>query len=448
MALTHARALEPGLDVRDADPTGDRALLDRLTMFAVRRWTPTAMADGADGILMDVTGAAHLHGGESVMAQRIVRFCRRLGLDARIAVAGTIGAAHALARYAGQRVAICEPLSETEALAPLPVAALRLDASQRSAARRLGIERIGELLSMPRAPLARRFGASLLDRMDQALGRLGEPFDAFIPYDVPEEEMRFSEPIAGADAISCAMAELVRDLAFRLQERGLGARVVRLICERVDRDEQTIAVGMGRATRDVRHMLRLLSMRVETIDPGFGIDAMRLIAVQTEPLGPVAVEGDLGAGEGPRDVGDLIDQIATRLGASSTFRSTAVESDVPERSVARIGPMDAAVDWSLPWPRPVRLLRRPERIEGVMALIPDQPPKRFTWRGVIHVVTRSDGPERVTGEWWKRTSEAFSVRDYFRVENERGERFWVFRRGDGEHAQTGDLSWWMHGFFG
>jgi protein ImuB len=448
MALTHARALEPGLDIRDDDPAADRALLDRLVLLAVRRWTPTAMADADMGILMDVTGAAHLHGGEDQMARRLIRLCRRLGLDARVAVAGTIGAAHALARYGGQPVMLCDIHGEAHALACLPVAALRLDLRQRSAARRLGIERVADLLAMPRAPLARRFGTSLLERLDQALGRVAEPFDAFMPYEVPQEEVRFAEPIGGAETIARAVGELAVALADSLRARGLGARIVRLVCDRVDREQQQVTIGMARATRDVAHVLRLLSMTIETIDPGFGIDAMRLIAIRTESLGATALEGDLGGRESARDIGDLIDQIAMRLGGQAAFRFSAVESDVPERSVVRIAPMAEAADWSLPWPRPIRLLRHPERIDGVIALLPDQPPRRFVWRGTAHVVACADGPERITGEWWKRTSEAFAVRDYFRVENERGERFWIFRRGDGEHDGTGDLSWWVHGLFG
>ena len=159
------------------------------------------------------------------------------------------------------------------------------------------------------------------------------------------------------------------------------------------------------------------------------------------------IDCDLGMDDRPHDVGDLVDQIATRLGGSSAFRPCPVESDVPKRSVVRIGPTGDPLDWPSQWPRPILLLRRPEPIDGVVALMPDQPPKRFVWRDAIHVVTRADGPKGITDEWRRRTSEAFSVRDYFRVENERGERYWVFRRGDGQLGRTGDLSWWMHGVF-
>lgn len=446
MALTHARVLVPELDVRDGDPAADAALLHRLALFAVRRWTPTAMVDDDHGLLMDLTGVAHLHGGEETMARRVIRFCARLGVTARMAVAGNIGAAHALARFGGARVAVCEEHGEPEALAPLPVAALRLTPAQKDAARRLGIESVGDLLAMPRGPVAKRFGASLIARLDQAIGRLPEPFDALVPFEVPQEEMRFAEPIGSAEPIAAAMAELVGALCETLRHRSLGARVVRLTCDRVDREDQVVAVGMARGTRDVRHILRLLGMKVETIEPGYGIDAMRLVAVRTEPLGPSNVEGDLAGVEA--DLASLVDQIATRLGAEAVFRSSAVETHVPERSVRLVHPSAEPVDWPSRWPRPARILRRPEPLDGVIALLPDQPPRRFVWRGRMHVVARADGPERLVGEWWKRTSEAYSVRDYFRLEDERGERFWIFRRGDGQSPRTGDLSWHMHGFFG
>jgi protein ImuB len=447
MALTQARALVPELDVRDADPAGDLRELQRLALFGVRRWSPTAQVDAPDGLLLDLTGVPHLFGGEECMARRMVQFCRRIGLDARIAIAGTAGAAHALARFGGHAVTICPLHGELGAIGGLPLAALRLDQRQRDAAQRLGIERINDLIAMPRAPLSRRFGAALLTRLDQAIGRVAEPLIGIVPFEVPMVERRFAEPIGAAETIARAMAELAKRLAADMLARGLGVRLLRLVCERVDREEQIVTVGTARGTRDAAHMLRLLGMKIETIEPGFGIETMRLIALRTEPLGAVALSADLG-GDEEADVALLIDQIVTRLGRSAIYRSTMRESDVPERGIGRVAPMEPAISWPTLWPRPARLLRRPERIDNVLSELPDQPPRRFVWRGATHSIVRADGPERISGEWWRRTGESYAVRDYFRVENERGERFWVFRRGDGEDRRSGDLSWHIHGIFG
>ena len=447
MALTQARALVPGLDVRDADPEADAALLARLGLFAARRWTPRAAACGPDGLWLDLSGIVHLFGGERRMCERILAFCARLGLAARIAVAATPGAAHALARFGAERLILCSSGGDAEALAPLPLAALRIEEDVLAAARRLGIDTIGDLIAMPRAPLERRFGKTLLLRLDQALGRAAEPFDPIVPEEPPAVTLRLLEPIATAEAIAQVLAELVARLMRLLAEAGLAARTLTLICLRVDGEEQQVAIGTARASRDAAHLLRLLSGRIETIEPGFGIEAMRLVAGRCEPLGPQPVAGLL-AGEDPApDLAPLIDRLAARLGRRRLFRVSAVESDVPERSARRVGPLAAASSWP-DWPRPVRLLSPPERVENVVALLPDQPPRRFTWRGRRHVVRQADGPERIHGEWWRRLSEAEAVRDYFQVEDEEGGRFWLYRRGDGLDNRTGDLSWYMHGVFG
>jgi protein ImuB len=330
-----------------------------------------------------------------------------------------------------------------------PVAALRLEPHQQDAARRLGIDRIGDLIAMPRAPLAKRFGASLLDRLDQATGRVAEPFDALLPFVVPEEELRFAEPIGGADGIARAMAELVAALADHLRGRGLGVRVVRLVCDRVDRQDQIITVGMARATREVAHILRLLAMKIETIDPGFGIDAMRLIAVRTEPLGASVVEGDLGGQPANADMALLIDQIITRLGTHSIYRASAIESDVPERSVGRIAAMADPTGWPDPWPRPVRLLRRPEKLDDVIALLPDQPPRRFTWRGDRPI--RSSAPTAPSASMANGGSappRSTACATISASRTRRGAAIGCSARGDGERAVTGDLSWYLHGVFG
>jgi protein ImuB len=447
MALTQARMLVPGLDARDSDPEADAALLARLGTFAARRWTPRAAVSGPDGLWLDLSGVAHLFGGERRMCERIVAFCARLGFSARIAVAGTLGAAYALARFGDAAILACRVGGEAEALAALPLAALRLDEPGLAVARRLGLERIGELAAMPRAPLERRFGTDLLLRLDQALGRAGEPFDPIVPADPPSVELRFVEPIATAEAIAEAMAEALGRLVVALEQAGLGARLLDFVCARIDGEEPAIRIGTARASRDRDHLLRLLAPRIETIDPGFGIERIRLVAFRVEPLGPRPITGLLDAASQATDLVPLIDRLVGRLGPRRLYRMSAVESDVPERSVRRIAPLDRPQGWPS-WPRPARLLSPPERVHDVIALLPDQPPRRFTWRGRSYRVRQADGPERIHGEWWKRRAEAEAVRDYFQVEDEAGHRFWLFRRGDGEDPRTGDLGWYLHGVFG
>jgi protein ImuB len=463
MAVSQARALVPGLDIRDDDPEADLDVLHRLALFAARRWTPRASVSPPDGLFLDLTGVAHLFGGEERMCRRIVAFCARAGFAARIAVAGTPGAAHALARFGPGT--ICPVNGEPEAISPLPLTALRVEEPVLAAARRLGLETIGDLLPLPRGPLQRRFGKTLLARLDQALGRMGEPIEPVVPEEAPSALLRFAEPIATAEAIAEALGHLMSSLVATLQKQGLAARTLALLCDRVDGKVERIAIGTARATRDGAHLIRLLAMKIEKIEPGFGLDSMRLVAGRVEPLAPdqpsLRAERSNPAGLGdpgllrrcaPRndeetDLAILVDRLAGRLGPRRLYRATAVESDVPERSVARTGPLDGASPWPK-WPRPVRLLSPPERVENVVALLPDLPPRRFTWRGRAYRVTRADGPERIHGEWWKRTAEAEGVRDYFQVEDEDGSRFWLYRRGDGVDRRTGDLSWYLHGVFG
>ncbi len=458
MPLTQARALVPGLDVRDAAPAADSAILERLALFAARRWTPTAaVSAGLDGLWLDLTGVSHLFGGERAVAARMLRTCARAGFTARIAVAGTAGAAHALARYGREPLAICPSGGEAAAIAQLPPAALRLEQNQIDAARRLGIETVGDLLASPRGPIGRRFGTSLIARIDQAIGRQGEPIEAIAPFQPPSATLRFVEPIATAEAIATALADAMTMLVRELGLRGLGARALLLACLRVDGAEQRVRCGTARATRDGGHLLRLLAMRIETIEPGFGIEGIRLVATRSEPLAAEAIDGGLGAAGGPHgwggdppapDLAPLIDRLAGRIGARNLYRVGAVESDVPERGVRPAPPLAEVAEWPRRWPRPARLLSPPEQVDHVIFEIPDHPPRRFVWRGRPYLVTRGDGPERIHGEWWRRSGEADAVRDYYQVEDEAGARFWLFRRGDGLDPRTGDLSWHLHGVFG
>jgi protein ImuB len=470
MAITQARAQVSGLDIRPADPEGDLAALRRLAVALARRWSPVVAFDGAGGLFLDLTGVAHLFGGEEAMARRLVRLLARLGFTARLAIADTPGAAHALARHMrdDRDFWICPPGGHEAAIASLPVQALRVDEAAVELLRRLGVERIGTLAAMPRAPLVRRFGAGFAARLDQALGYLPEPLVPVVPPQMIVALRRFAEPIATAEAIAHWLGRLVPELAQALEAAGLGARSVELLADRIDGVPQRIRIGLARPSRDAAHLVRLLARRIETMEPGYGIDALTLHVRRAERLDAQALAERLDEEAAP-DLAPLVDTLATRIGHARLWRCRPVESDVPERSSARAPLLDppersgprpkrddvrqldragALPPWHARWPRPARLLHRPERVDDVIALLPDQPPRRFTWRGTQHRVVRADGPERVHGEWWKRLAEVHSVRDYFRVEDEQGRRYWLFRRGDGEREATGDLSWYLHGVFG
>lgn len=447
MAATHARALVSDLDFRPAEPDADAALLDRLALLAVRRWSPIAAVTPTDGLWIDLAGCEHLHGGEERFCRRLLAFCRRAGFTARVAVADTAGAAHALARFGNANCIRVEARATADALAPLPIAALRLAPSALTAARKFGFERVSDLLPVARGPLARRLGLATITRLDQALGAVAEPITARDDPEVPIVERRLLEPIGTAEAIEQVMGDLLGDLAEVLTARGLGARSLRLTGLRVDGTEQVVVVGTSRPTREVLHLLRLLRLRIERIDPGMGIEQFWLLAPHTEPLDAIALGAVLAGETLVRDPSRLVDVIAGRIGARSVFRIAPVESHVPERAVAHSDPNAVPGNWPT-WQRPIRLFARPEPLSRVMALMPDQPPRRFEWRGKTYKVVAGDGPERVHGEWWRRDAEVWAVRDYYRIEDEEGGRYWVFRRGDGFEDDTGDLSWWMHGVFG
>ncbi|NML08025.1 DNA polymerase Y family protein [Sphingomonas sp. G-3-2-10] len=447
MAAAHARALVGDLDVRDADRHGDQAWLDRLALHAVAHWTPVAAPSGDDGIWLDLTGTSHLHGGEKRFCVRVLRFLARLGFTGRVGVAGTPGAAHALARFGGERVTILPPGSEASALAGMPVAALRLESAALGAAARFGLERVGDLLPVPRGPLARRLGLSTVTRLDQALGRAAEPIVPVVPFEAPEVSRRLLEPIATPEAIAQVISDLVADLVALLQQRGLGVRAARIIAERVDGADQHLSIGASRATRDPAHLKRMFGLRIDRLEPGLGIEAMHLIVPHSEPLGARIAGALIADGNAPPDLAPAIDQLAGRAGENAVFRIGLEPSDVPERAVRRLGALAAPEGWPA-WTRPVRILPRPELLSHVVALLPDHAPRRFTWRGKPYRVIAGDGPERIHGEWWRTDKELWAVRDYFRVEVEGGQRLWLFRRGDGVVPETGDLSWYLHGFFG
>jgi protein ImuB len=448
MPIAQAQAVVPGLTVVPAEPERDAQALEELAAWSLR-YAPLTAPDRPDGIWIDATGCAHLFGGEATMLADVAERLARSGIVARAAIADTAGAAWAVARY-GSTAANVLPTGETlAALRPLPIAALRLPDATIAGLVRLGFDRIDQLLAAPRAPLTLRFGPEVVRRLDQALGRLGESIDPVSPPHTVSARMAFPEPLLTPEALSGVIARLANMVCGGLERRAEGARRLDLTFERVDRSEQVICIGTARPSRRPGHLARLLDAQIERIDPGLGIEAIRLAAPLTEPLAFEQPRAGFIAGEktGP-DVSVLVDRLINRLGARKVYRAAAVESDVPERSVRRVDPLSPPTKaaWPPGMPRPARLLKPPQPVEAV-AMLPDNPPAQFIWRRKRHRIRRADGPERIAGEWWATDRERSAIRDYWQVEDEDGRRFWLFRSGDAIDPATGDLRWFLHGIF-
>lgn len=462
MTLAQAQALVADLSVHDADPDGDIATLRRLAGWCLR-YAPLASPDPPDGLWIDVTGSTHLWGGEAALLQDLVQRLSGRGLNVRAALADTPGFAHAMARFAVDPICVMPPGAAPSDLAPnLPIEALRLPPDILNGLRLVGFEHIAPLAAAARAPLVRRFGASLATRLDQLHGVVFEPIVPLAPEAAIQARLSFVEPLLTAEAFTTVIARLARLVCSELEHAGLGARCLDLLFERVDGSVQALRIGAARPNRDPSHLGRMLDERLEQVDPGMGVEAMRLLVVAADRVSLTQTEASLPDNEPPTDTASLVDRLVNRLGPSRLYRIEPVESHVPERSVRKAPPLPSALPPSFPgrrpakprfglsWPadlpRPVRLLDPPQPIE-TMALLPDHPPIAFTWRRIRHRVRHADGPERIAGEWWKRDGEMRSIRDYYRVEDEDGRRFWLFRRGNGRNVDTGDMRWFLHGFF-
>jgi protein ImuB len=445
MPAAKAQALFRGLMLVDADPVTDAAALERITFWALTLYSPIVAIDGLDGIVMDTEGADHLQGGELRMVTKIANQFLAKKLTAHVAIADTWGAAHACARSISRETVIV-PVGETlRAVERLPLLLLRLPAKVVGDLRILGFQTIGELANTPRAPLTQRFGPEIGRRLDQIFGRAAEPIDPIRTTELIEVARAFAEPIGAAETINKYVARLVVQLVEELQKRGLGVRRADLIVEKVDGTRQAIRAGTVKPVRDVAWLTKLFRDRTEKIEPGFGIEKLILVAVVAEPMQERQKASSL-VEEEVTDVTPLIDIYGNR--GQRVYRVAPVASDVPERCVQRIAAAadPIAVAWVGHWRRPVRLLARPELIEAI-ALMPDRPPVAIVWRGKRRKVKRADGPERIFGEWWQRDAEMEAVRDYFVIEDEAGERLWVFRSGDGVDPDTGSHRWFCHGIF-
>ena len=448
MPLADARAMRPDLVAHEADEAADAKLLDEIAAWC-ERFTPIVVPDPPQGLLLDITGCAHLFGGAARLLDEAERRLTAQGFVTRAAIAPTPGAAWAFARTG--RALLVDAGGLKEALAPLPVGALRLKPEAAALLKRLGLKSIGQIMHAPRQPFAARAGQHAMLRLDQALGRAPE---ALTPRRKPPPLFalrRLAEPILTMEAILIVAEALCADLCAQLDERGAGAQLLRLLLFGVDNRTRTIQLGLSRPERDVKTMLRLLRERLsvtpEALDAEFGFEAMRLDAAEITPIILRPVDLAPAAGRDKEAEARLIDRLTARLGEARIGRPTLKLVHAPER----------ANDWGTansvaaepPSPpqdgvarRPLRLLARAQLIEAV-ASVPDGPPMRFRWRRVLHEVARAEGPERIMPDWLRAPSAR--PRDYYRVEDKDGRRFWLYR--EGFHHEEPAPRWFLHGLF-
>jgi len=461
MRLPDARALCPTLRAVPGDPGGDLAFLRRLAAWA-QRWGPWTALDGHDGLLVDVGGAAHLFGGESRLLADARHCLARQGLTARLALAPTAGAAWALAHY-GPEEAILPDASlrgpgedggMADALACLPVAALRLDDEVLLVLRRLGLKRIGDLAGIGRDALRRRFRQhspelNPLIRLDRLLGRAAEPL---LPIELVQPawvQRRLLEPIRHREALEHVLADLAGDMACELERRGEGARRLELGLWRVDGDVAMRSVELAAATRDPAHIARLFSARLDAIDAGFGIELVRMRAVWAEPLGPAQADLDTRTARRGTTLAECLDRLSVRLGAGAVRRPAVHASHIPERAQVWRAPSERDPDsqaLSDSPGRPLKLLDNPEKI-AVLYATPDGHPHRFRWRGHVHEIARVEGPERIAPEWWREKGST-RLRDYYRIEDSEGRRYWIYRAGLAGDGRGGLPDWFLQALYG
>ncbi|MDP3319632.1 MAG: DNA polymerase Y family protein [Bosea sp. (in: a-proteobacteria)] len=451
LTLADARARIPGLIAIEAEPEADEALLMRLAAFC-DRFTPLVALDRPQGLLLDITGCAHLFGGESALLATLGRWMRRGGLALRSAVAGTPEAAHALARFGCGDIV---PPGQDEAwLRPLPVAALELPAETALALTRAGLRTLADLAERPSKALSARFGEDLVTRLRRMLGHEDARLTPLRPPPACLVERHFAEPMLDAAGLEQVVTRLIGEAVRLLEQRGEGGRAFEVSFFRTDGAVRRLGIETGRPSRDAKAILRLYRERIDALadplDPGFGFDAVRLAVPICQPLNEAQASLDRRAVE-DEAVADLVDRLVARFGRDRVLRFVAQDSHDPRRE-ARAVPVAAEVSgvvWPAPQPneppaRPLQLFEPPQPVE-TLAEVPDGPPLRFRWRRVLHEIARAEGPERIAPEWWRDGPQA-PMRDYYRVEDAQGRRFWLFRAGLYEQGAE-PPRWFLHGLF-
>lgn len=471
--LADARAIWPALTVREIDrPTLEAAFEDFADWHSNASPLVSVMADVSrfGDLVLDITGVAHLFGGEARMLSTLIIRLRKLNYRVAGAIAPTIGAAWAVSHFARSQVVEDDTL---EALLDiLPVAALRLEEAQVMTLAQMGLKTVGQLRQYPRKPLQARFGASLLIRIDQAFGEIEERMTPRLPLAEHFAEQRFADPISLMDDVLRTTHDLAVNLGKTLEAEGLGAQAFHLFLYRVDHKVMTLSLNAGRVTRDPEHIASLFHHRSQRLeaeyDPGFGIDMVRLAASSVDRLDALQ-SGAFSVEDGIEDIARLNDRLSSRLGPLAVLRTELVPSRLPERA-ARLVPAQSSLTSrpvvAPPLQRPIKLLPVPEAV-AIMAEVPHGLPASMVWRRENYRLVRGQGPERLSAEWWRKGERLKLVepdpkkpapytpdlpqfnpdagmRDYYVVEDQHGSRFWVFRQG---LYGSGRPVWYLHGFF-
>jgi protein ImuB len=454
MALTDARAQFENLDIAFASPRKDAALLEKLADWC-DRYTPLVALDGPDGLMLDITGCVHLFGDEHQLRRDIHQRLSQHGVVVRSAITGNAAAAHAFARHSPGDVIGDSALKEK--LRRLRLVSLEIEDVHLAGLKRAGLRTVGDVEVLPRAALTARFGAGLVDRLDALFGYAHHPISPRRIVPACMVERRMAEPLIVMDSVELVLHALGDELFRQLQQRVEGAREVEASFFRVDGEVRRIGIQAGRPLTDTKTLFRLLKERLTTLaeplDAGYGFDIIRLAAVRAERTQTMQKSLDSTVQE-TEEIGGLIDRLSIRLGTSRVLRPHPVDTHIPERAVSLEPAVHTTANLQVEWApvqhpgeppeRPVRLFQPPEQIETT-AGIPDGAPAQFVWRRVRHNIVLAEGPERIAPEWWREHAGALT-RDYYRLEDNQGHRFWVFREGLYERGQT-TPRWYLHGLF-
>jgi len=448
MSLADARALEPNLKIVPADPRADINMLERIANWATR-YTPWVAVCGRDGLWLDISGCAHLLGGEKALIRDLIMHLTNFGFASRFSIADTPGAAWAIAHHGGEEKLIA-PGAQRSALASLPVIALRIGNMKSVELIRLGIRSIGDLYALPRAALAKRFGRVIGERLDQALGRMPEPISPRRPLPRYRAECSFLEPVSRKDNIESCLLQLLEDICSALEYASQGVRQLTLDLFLVEGATKTLHVGTVRPIREAKCIAKLFAEPLSKIDSGFGIETMILSAPVVESL----TESQINVLFDERDeeivpLAPLLDRLGSRLNFEHVTRLVPRASHLPDHAVRQVSVSESKMHGS--WPetqiRPLVLLDQPESVESITSIVHYQPPKVFRWRQNKYSVRATEGPERIAPEWWRCDRDwARGLRDYWRVEDEQGRRFWLFCEGRRD-KRCNSLRWYLHGFF-